>query len=217
MLQVSPPPIHVIDFEGNTSSGILEYGIVTLDGYAITHTCTQTCAPTGEISAREIGVHGLEPNGLVGLLPFEQHFERFSSLRQQGVFAAHNASFEHQALQHTWPANTLSSTWYPEDGLTSDWGPWLDTCALCQHYYPGCERYNLGWLIDKRGLRGLLNTLAQRHCPPSRRKPHCALYDALAAALLLLELIQGLNRLPWTALLDLSARQPLRQMELGLE
>ena len=38
------------------------------------------------------------------------------------------------------------------------------------------------------GLQGQLDELAERHCPPDRRRYHAALYDALAGALLLTRL-----------------------------
>jgi DNA polymerase III epsilon subunit-like protein len=43
-------------------------------------------------------------------------------------------------------------------------------------------------LVDRFGLRQELQSVGDKHCPPDRCKPHCALFDALASALLLLRL-----------------------------
>jgi DNA polymerase III epsilon subunit-like protein len=43
----------------------------------------------------------------------------------------------------------------------------------------------LGYLIDAFNLSKSVDHLASKFCPQDRQKPHCALYDALASALLL--------------------------------
>ena len=40
-------PVHMIDFEGCTRSGIVEYGVVTLYGGVVTAGVGRVCAPSG--------------------------------------------------------------------------------------------------------------------------------------------------------------------------
>ena len=60
------------------------------------------------------------------------------------------------------------------------------------------DSYQLNTLIGLFGLEESLNQLAQEYCPKERIRYHCALYDALASALLLqrlftLEELKGLS------------------------
>ena len=52
--------IHFIDFEGSLSSGILEYGVVTLKGGEIVHTRTRLCRAIGRIRPDDVLVHKLD-------------------------------------------------------------------------------------------------------------------------------------------------------------
>ena len=75
--------------------------------------------------------------------------------------------------------------------MLADWGPWLDTHALFRQYYPqGLADYKLSTLVQAFQLESRLAELAKEHCPSQRRKAHCALYDAIASALLLIHLMQ---------------------------
>jgi len=75
--------------------------------------------------------------------------------------------------------------------------------------------------IDGR-LTPRLDALAAEHCPPNRRRYHCALYDALAAALVLRALcgLEGRSAAPLSQLVRDSVSAPaaddLMQGELGL-
>ena len=55
---------------------------------------------------------------------------------------------------------------------------------------PHLPSYKLNSLVATMGLQATLDEFASEHCPPERCRYHCALYDALAAAILLLHLVQ---------------------------
>ena len=124
---------------------------------------------------------------------------------------AHHASVEGNLLKETWA--------YPR--LTNNlkklgWGPWLDTRRIYETLYKGLETYRLSSLIDRFALRERLVELGQMHCPPQRRKVHCALYDALASALLLMHLdeIPDLNEATVEWMLEISASNRKRRDDL---
>jgi DNA polymerase-3 subunit epsilon len=62
--------------------------------------------------------------------------------------------------------------------------------ALYRRIYPQLESYKLSDLIGVFDLQRALKTKAEIHCPTGRQRYHCALYDALASALLLLRLYE---------------------------
>ncbi len=180
--------VYVIDFEGSRKTGVLEFGVVTLEAGKVAATRTQLCAPTGALDARESRVHKLTEEMLAGQPPFSAHFDEFKALRQEGFFAAHNASVERRLLCDVWPHPGLVPDF--EGSTFNDWGPWLDTCALYRKLYPQLPEHALGALLKRFCLLPKLETLAALHCPIGRNKAHCALYDALGAALLLLRLAE---------------------------
>ena len=96
------------------------------------------------------------------------------------------------------------------------WGPWIDTRRIYEMIYKSLETYRLSSLIDTFVLRERLVELSQLHCPPLRRKAHCALYDALASALLLMHLdeISDLNEATVEWLLEISASNRKRRDDL---
>ena len=47
-------PIHFIDFEGNRTSGILEFGVVTLHGETIEAARTRLCGATGRVTGAHL-------------------------------------------------------------------------------------------------------------------------------------------------------------------
>ena len=184
--------IHVIDFEGNLQCGIIEYGIVTLNNGEIEHTDTGFCRPEAPIQARDILVHGLRNEMLESFPSFAEHQGLFYSLRKAGILAAHHAPVENMLLNRYWTVvpvleNTLE---LPESG--GSWGPWIDSRTVAQHCYQA-EDYSLGALVQAFEIEPDLESLATEHCPEERRKPHCALYDALASALLLLQFRKSFN------------------------
>jgi DNA polymerase III epsilon subunit-like protein len=83
------------------------------------------------------------------------------------------------------------------------WGPWLDSRRLAEVAWPDRESYGLGALISTLDLQETLDAIAGEACPANRRRYHCALYDALASALLLRAAaeVEVLRALPLPALL----------------
>lgn len=186
--------IHVIDFEGSPRYGVVEYGVVTLRSGAVADTRTALCAPAAEMTAKEIALHGIRPKDTLGAPPFDAHRELFFALRKSGLLAAHHASVENGFLKRQWPYPPFSPDLHTSSVLVqklpqvAGWGPWIDTRALYAAIYPGLGSYALGDLVRAFALEAALGELAEKHCPSNRRKAHCALYDALASALLLLRL-----------------------------
>lgn len=177
--------LHVIDFEGSRKSGVIEYGIVSLKEGAIVATSTRLCRPTGDILPAESRQHGLHTDALTQIAPFSEDFPAFRQLRQEGLLSAHNATVERSLLGDTWahPGAVPDFTTH-KPSQQADWGPWLDSCAIYRRLYPELPAHSLGFLTTAFSMEKELSALAERHCPQDRRKPHCALYDALAAALL---------------------------------
>ena len=118
---------------------------------------------------------------------FAHDFDLFAQLRKSGPLCAHNASVEDRFLKSTWSYTRQSPDFSnpKEDRLLTSWGPWLDTLSIYRRLYPDLDSYQLNTLIGLFGLKESLNQLAQEYCPKERIRYHCALYDALASALLL--------------------------------
>lgn len=214
-------PIHFIDFEGNLTSGILEYGVATLVGGQVTATRTRLCGPIGRIRPADTAIHGLDERKVAAEAPFAADFDYFAQLRESGPLAAHYAHAENTLIKSAWPYPRTSPDFSkPGERLTA-WGPWIDTGRLYVQLFPSLPSGKLEELITTFRLSDPLDALAARHCPPTRRCYHAALYDALAAALLLLSLgerpdFQDMT-LPW--LLQMSTLNPeqrsaLQQREL---
>jgi len=219
--------IHVLDFEGGRRSGIVEFGVATLLDGRITTTHTRLCAPAGPVTAAESALHGITEADTARAAPFSTEQELFVSLRQTGPFAAHHAPVERGLLRHTWPIPAASPDFSATDPAhaprLSDWGPWLDTRRIYERLYLGLPSYQLMDLIKTFMLMDELSSLAAAHCPPNRRGPHCALFDALAAGLLLVRLAREPTLanapLPWLVAQSLSsaAGADLSQGRLTLE
>jgi DNA polymerase III epsilon subunit-like protein len=183
-------PIHFIDFEGNATSGILEYGVVTLQAGAIAATHTRLCRAAGRVGAEETAIHGLTAEGLVTQPYFANEWERFAGLRSSGPLAAHFAPVENSLLRKVWPYPRESPDFARPGRTATEWGPWVDTGQLYPVCFPQAGSYRLGDLVARGGLQAELDEVARRHCPLERRRYHAALYDALAGALLLLALLR---------------------------
>ncbi len=195
-------PVYMMDFEGSPGSGVVEFGVVCLRGGAIVDTGTGLCAPVGSIAGRDREVHGISETDVRDKAPFANYYRQFVGYREEGVFAAHNRHAENNFLKGTWAVPALVPDWRNGSGKTNEWGPWIDTLAIYKALYPGLESCALGELVDRFHLREQLEVLSTIHCPPSRRRAHCALYDALASSLLLLrlegeELLLGHLTLEW--------------------
>lgn len=199
--------IYVLDIEGSRGSGVLEFGIVGLFNGAVFETRTETCQPLGPIESRDYAVHRLRSDELAGQQPFADHFGAFVDYRRSGLFAAHNRHAEQGFLKQTWAVPSLVPDPVRPGEWLQEWGPWIDTLSLYRQIYKGLAGYGLMELVETFALSDRVNDLAQLHCPPARRRPHCALYDALASALLLLRLEEEAelaNRITLNWLLQLS-------------
>ena len=222
-------PIHFIDFEGSIASGILEYGVVTLRGGAVAATRTRLCRATGRVRDEDAALHGLTAGLVARCEPFATpgEFSRFAALRETGPLGAHFAHVENSLLKSAWPYPRQSPDFARGETAppVADWGPWVDTGRLYAEIFPHpqsqLESYQLETLVRAFNLQSELDTLAAHHCPENRRRYHAALYDALAAALLLLALGRRAEfsemTIPW--LLQMSTanaqkRDALRQEEL---
>ena len=178
--------IHFIDFEGNLSSGVLEYGIATLQSGQILNTHTRICRLSGPIRAKEFATHKLDISTLRKAAPFNDDFELFSGLREKGPFAAHFAGVENSLIKSVWPYPRPCPDFSRDSKQSSvEWGPWIDTGRLYLQFYPSLASAKLSDLISIFSLQSSLDALAKQYTPPERRHYHAALYDALAGALLL--------------------------------
>ncbi len=181
-------PLHFIDFEGSLGSGILEYGVVTLESGLIAGAQTRLCRATGAIRSEDAAVHGLAARDVSASPPFADDFELFAGLRETGPLAAHFAQAENTLIKGVWPYPRTSPDFARAGGSVTDWGPWIDTGRLYPQFYPNLDSAKLEDLVRVFGLQPALDEAALRWCPPARRRYHAALYDALAGALLLARL-----------------------------
>lgn len=214
-------PIHFIDFEGNATSGILEFGVVTLQGGGITAAHTRLCRAAGRVSAEETAVHGLTENGLVTEAYFAAEWERFAGLRATGPLAAHFAPVENSLLRKVWPYPREVPDFARPGRTATEWGPWIDTGRLYPQIFPQLGSIRLEDLVTRYELQAELGATARQYCPPERRRYHAALYDALAGALLLLALLRRPElaeaTIPWLlqmSTLDADKRGAMQQGDL---
>jgi DNA polymerase III epsilon subunit-like protein len=178
-------PIFFVDFEGSRASGVLEYGVATVVGGQVVEARTRLCRPTGAVSAEDAAVHGLTEGALQGLAPFSDDWDCFADLRERGPLAAHHAGVENSLMKAVWPYPRASTNFARPGERVIDWGPWIDTAALYGQLYPKIGSGRLEALVAATGSQAEVDLLAERHCPPGRRRYHAALYDALAGASLL--------------------------------
>lgn len=214
-------PIYFVDFEGNRTSGILEFGVVTLHRGQITDARTRLCRSIGAVRATDTAVHGITADATAHERPFAEEWEYFAELRERGPLAAHYAGVENGLLKSVWPYPRSSPDFARPGERVIDWGPWLDSARIYEQLYPNLESGRLESLVAVAGLEPELTTLADRYCPAHRRHYHAALYDALAGALLLAGLARDpeLAQLTTMQLLALSTLDPrkrdaLQQREL---
>lgn len=209
-------PIFFVDFEGNRSSGVLEFGVVALCDGEVVETHTRLCQPIGAVRASDTAVHGLAGPELAGKRPFADDWEYFAGLRERGPLAAHYAGVENSLLKSVWPYPRNSPDFARPGERVFDWGPWVDTATLYGQLYPQLQSGRLETLVTTAGLEQQLELHAQAHCPPERRHYHAALYDALAGALLLGALARDpqVSQLTTMQLLALSTLDPEKRGDL---
>ena len=213
--------IFFVDFEGSRTSGVLEYGVVTLLRGEVVQTNTRLCGATGPVRPEDTAVHGLDAAALKSRRPFGEEWEFFADLRERGPLAAHYAGVENGLLKSVWPYPRNSPDFARPGERAIEWGPWIDTARLYAQLFPALESGRLELLVADCGLQEQLDQMATLYCPPDRQRYHCALYDALAGSLLLSRLardseLAGLSMMQLLALstLDPRKRESLQQTEL---
>lgn len=216
-------PIFFVDFEGSRTSGILEYGVVELLRGEIVQTHTRLCRATGNVRAEDTAVHGLSEGAVSACRPFADEWEFFAARRERGPLAAHYAGVENSLLKSVWPYPRNSPDFARPGEHVLDWGPWVDTARLYAQVLPAFDSGRLEALVKTCGLETDLASAAAQYCPVDRRHYHCALYDALAGALLLAKVardpqLASLSMMQVLALstLDAGKREALHQRELFL-
>ena len=214
-------PIHFIDFEGNATSGILEYGVVTLRGGEIAATRTRLCRAQGRVSVEDTAVHGLRAESLAGEIPFTDEWEYFAGLRESGPLAAHFAHVENHLLKSVWAYPRSAPDFARPGKVATEWGPWIDTGRLYPQFFPQLGDGKLEELVSAIGLQAGLDERAAADCTADRRHYHAALYDSLAGAMLLRALLQrpelSAATIPWLlqmSTLDGGKRDALQQGDL---
>lgn len=178
-------PIFAIDFEGSRKIGVVEFAAARIECGEVVGIYTSICAPKTKIPQRDAEFFGIDNAEAFAHKPFAEHIGEFCRMRRDGIFAAHNASVEDGLLRDAAPAPAIVPD-FVRGGQVAAWSPWLDTCALLKNLFPDLESAKLSSTIEAFSLRERLDVLAEKFCPPRRRKWHCAPYDALACALLLL-------------------------------
>ncbi len=181
--------IHLLDFEGSVRTGIVEYGIATVCGGRITGVASRLCSVRRAIPAEESEVHGIFDADVEGLAPIEADWEIFRAFRQSGLMGSHHAPAEIGMIKTVWPSpGTVPDFSFDFAPKTNDWGPWIDTCHIAQTWFPEEQRHSLGYLVERFQIFDRVEKDAKKFCPPRRARFHCALFVAIAAADLLLNM-----------------------------
>ena len=179
-------PIFAIDFEGSKNIGIVEYGIAEISNGSISQCSTRICAPRSKISAQDSALFDITNETAEHCPPFEDDLSLFCDMRKRGIFAAHNAVAEDTMLRASLPVapivyNPLTNT------NCASWAPYIDTCTLAKCLFK-LDSAKLADVVNVLGLTDELYAHAEKFCPVNRRKWHCALFDAIASALILIKI-----------------------------
>lgn len=177
-------PIWAIDFEGSSKLGIVEFGAAKIEGGIVTQTRTEICTPKTPLLKRDTLFTGISAPDTLGKKPFAAYADEFCRMRKNAMFAAHNAVVEDSLLRAEVPSPGIVKN-FATSAESPDWAPWLDTCVLVKNLYPALASAKLSDVVLAFGIDKELDAIAGKFCPPNRRKWHCALYDALACALII--------------------------------
>ncbi len=170
------PPLVVVDLEGNgwQPPDIVEICAIPIDNGILVNTKTWLVKPEQPISARVTSIHGIRNEDVAKAPSFDAIKADVESSLKGRYLVAHNALGDWNVLHRKLPTLNLPGI--------------IDTLRLSRILYPGLLSYSLGALLDHFGLRGdLLET---------EGAPHRAGYDATAAFLLFLHLIDSSPRGP---------------------
>jgi hypothetical protein len=179
------PPIHVIDFEGNRSYGILEYALVTLENNRVVDIFHGNCCGDDGFGVVRWGEHSRFRKKTT-YPSFCERLNLFKEKRRCGFFCAHNAIFEDRLLRrydfHPMEKNAAESSFSkvkenyhflaktlaerkiqainaPPIGENISWGPWIDSHRIYRKYYPMGGSDGLEALIRHFQLEGKLEYL----------------------------------------------------------
>lgn len=176
-------PIFAIDFEGSKKIGIVEFGAVGILKGEIFFAKEALCAPEKDIDLKTQKITGITNELASKNPPFEAHCGLFAQMRTQGIFAAHSFHTEDSLLRHYFPCPCRVKNFFTNKDTLS-WGPWLDSRLLARKLISAPSE-KLSEVISALNLADELNFYAQKICSPARNKWHCALFDALASALII--------------------------------
>ena len=112
--------------------------------------------------------------------------------------AAHFASAESSMLKSVFPYPRSSPSWLDDGKRVVNWGPWIDSGVLYRNLGYNNESNKLRDLVGRFGLQEELDELGATYCPEGRSGYHCALYDAIASALLLINYCRNVMEGPVT-------------------
>lgn len=183
-------PIFALDFEGAIACGIVEFGVAEIRNWEIVSLKTSLCAPRQKVAPKTMDMCDFSANELKRAPKFESFANDFIQMRKAGLFAAHNKGAESSMLNSYFP-NPSAFTDFTNNTPTFSWSPFIDTLVLVKKIFPMLKSGALSDVIKSFGLLDKLNNDAKRLCPPTRQKWHCAPYDALACA----EIIIALSKL----------------------
>jgi DNA polymerase-3 subunit epsilon len=189
-------PVHVIDFEGSARTGVVEYGIVTVQNGDVVAANSRLCRGKGKLNPEESRIHGLTDDDLIEAEPFDVEWPQFASLRESGVLAAHFSATENRLLRAVWPCPRMSPDFLQPGKEIAEWGPWIDTGRLANELLPKTHSAGLEAVVDGLQLGADLKEKAAQFCPEGRSHFHCAPFDALACALVLLRLANDSDGIP---------------------
>lgn len=180
-------PLFVVDFEGDAQTGIIEFGVVEYFEGKVSGVYSEFCKARADDCVINPYIHGIEKESLKDAFDIGYYLPRFQGFRRRGLFVAHNAVVENLLIKQAmpYPGEVPDFLAVGECELMISWGYWIDTLVLYRSFYPGLGSYKLMDLVEVFDLGGKLEVLSERYCARSRRKAHCALYDALACMLLL--------------------------------
>ena len=95
---------------------------------------------------------------------------------------------EHSLIKSVWPYPPFCQDFINRNRKLAEWGPWIDTCVLYAALFPDLPSYRLRDLVSRFHLTPDMQQLSGDYCPEGRGKYHCALFDALSSACLLINL-----------------------------
>jgi len=170
------PPLVVVDLEGNgwQPPDIVELCALPIDNGILVNPKTWLVKPEQTISSRVTSIHGIRNEDVAKAPSFDEIRADVEATLKGRYLIAHNAVGDWNVLHRKLPALNLPGI--------------IDTLRLSRILHPGLRTYSLGALLDHFGLRkGLVET---------EGAPHRAGYDATAAFLLFLHLLDNAPRGP---------------------